>query len=54
MYETLLKWGLESLTKLTGLQGTHELQVILEAAKTKNAIVLERLERAGCHAVMIT
>ncbi len=45
MYELLLKWGLDNLTKFAGIEGTHELEVIREAIKTKNAIIIERYKK---------
>lgn len=42
MYEVLLKWGMDSLSKFTGIKGEHELSIIREAISTKNSIILER------------
>jgi len=42
MYEMLLKWGMDSLSKFTGIKGEHELSIIREAIATKNSIILER------------
>jgi hypothetical protein len=46
MYEILIKWTLDTLTKLTdgGLQ--YEESVLLEALKAKNQLVLERVKIA--------
>ena len=46
MYELLLKWGLDSLAKFTGTKGGHELAILLEAIKTKNALIVERYKQA--------
>lgn len=46
MYELLLKWGLENLSKFTGIKGEHELTVIKEAINTKNSIILERYKKS--------
>lgn len=45
MYELLLKWGLDSLTKFTGTKGQHELSILLEAIKTKNTLIIERYKQ---------
>lgn len=45
MYELLLKWGLDSLTKFSGTKGQHELSILLEAIKTKNTLIIERYKQ---------
>lgn len=45
MYELLLKWGLDSLSKFAGIKGKYELDVIQEAIRTKNSIIIERYKK---------
>lgn len=47
MYEQLLKWGLDSLSKFVGIKGEFELSILTEAIKTKNAIILERYKQCN-------
>ncbi|MGB1253080.1 MAG: hypothetical protein ACPG8W_20875, partial [Candidatus Promineifilaceae bacterium] len=46
MYEILLKWGADSLTKAFSQRGEKNVSVLIEAMKTKNALVLERFKYA--------
>jgi len=46
MYETLLKWGIKTLTQAGLEKGKHDYSVVIEAIKTKNALVLERFKIA--------
>lgn len=45
-YSILLKWGLDSLTKIIGTHNEREVSVLLEAIKTRNSLVLKRFEYA--------
>ena len=47
MYEILLKWGLDTLGKLGGEEHKAELAIVLEAVKTKNALVSKRFDIAA-------
>jgi hypothetical protein len=42
MYDLLLKWDLESLSKATIAKSDQEVAVMLEAIKAKNNLVVER------------
>jgi len=46
MYEILLKWGLETLTKVGLSTESNDASIILEAIKTKNSLVIERFRYA--------
>ncbi|EAR20799.1 hypothetical protein [Nitrococcus mobilis] len=46
MYDLLLKWGLESLSKATLNRSEQELSVMLEAIRAKNTLVAERFRFA--------
>jgi hypothetical protein len=47
MYEILLKWGLDTLGKLGSGEHKAELAIVLEAVKTKNALVSKRFDIAA-------
>lgn len=46
MYDLLLKWGLDSLSKATMTKSDQELSVMLEAIRAKNTLVVERFRFA--------
>ena len=46
MYESLLKWGLDSLAKFAGAKGQYELTILVEAIKTKNTMIIERYKQS--------
>ena len=54
MYELLLQWGLESLTKLVTAKGEKDSAILLEAVRAKNALVVERFRyaREACQAIV--
>jgi len=54
MYELLLQWGLESLTKLVAAKGEKDSAILLEAVRAKNALVIERFRyaREACQAIV--
>ena len=54
MYELLLKWGLENLSKFTKAKADNEFAVLLEAIKTKNMLIVERFRYCwdACQAVV--
>lgn len=54
MYELLLQWGIESLTKLVTTKGDKDSSILLEAVKVKNALVVERFRyaREACQAIV--
>ncbi len=47
MYEILIKWGLDTLGKAKGQKADYELKLLIEAAKTKNNMVVERFRIAS-------
>jgi len=54
MYEILLKWGLDTLSKVGVDSSGRDHAVLLEAIKTKNSLVVERFEIATecCNALI--
>jgi hypothetical protein len=46
MYELLLSWGLESLTKLVMSEDDKDVTILLEAIRAKNTLVVERFKYA--------
>jgi len=46
MYEIILKWGLDTLVKGLGKKDDRQLNILLEAIKTKNTLVNERFKYA--------
>lgn len=54
MYELLLQWGLESLTKLVTAKDEKDSAILLEAVRAKNALVVERFRyaREACQAIV--
>ncbi|HUI89476.1 MAG TPA: hypothetical protein VLX61_12210 [Anaerolineales bacterium] len=53
MYELLLQWGIDSLTKLVSTKRNQDSAILLEAVKAKNALVVERFRyaREACQAI---
>ncbi|WP_417915644.1 hypothetical protein [Candidatus Electronema sp. JM] len=45
MYELLLKWGLDNLSKFAEIKAGQPIFIIQEAIKIKNAIILERYKK---------
>jgi len=54
MYELLLQWGLDSLTKLVLAKDDKGSAFLLEAVRAKNALVVERFRyaREACQAIV--
>lgn len=54
MYELLLKWGLDNLSKFTKAKSDNDFAVLLEAIKTKNVLIVERFRHSweACQAVV--
>ena len=46
MYEKILEWGVNTLTSSALEKGKHEQNLILEAIKTKNILIVKRFEYA--------
>jgi hypothetical protein len=42
MYELILKWGVENLSKFSAIKGEHELALIKEAIATKNSLAIRK------------
>ena len=45
MYELLLKWGFDNLSKFTGIKAEQQIFILQDAIKTKNAIIIERYKK---------
>jgi hypothetical protein len=46
MYESLIKWGFEQISNLAIAKDKRDVQIMIEAIKTKNALVVERFKYA--------
>jgi len=42
MYELILKWGVENLSKFSAIKGEHELALIKEAMSAKNSLAIRK------------
>ena len=54
MYESLIKWGFEQVSGLAIAKDKRDVQIMLEAIKAKNSLVLERFKYAwnSCQSVV--
>lgn len=54
MYESLIKWGFEQIANLAIAKDKRDVQIMLEAIKTKNALVVERFKYAwnSCQSIV--
>jgi|GEM_PF-1808210 len=53
MYELILKWGLDTLSKFTQDKAGKDFTLIVEAIKTKNSLIIEkRYSWSACQAIV--